>query len=84
MNNLKFWQFFEAQAATPLGYRQATFRSAFEFLDQLDRPVFIVETGCVRKANHWSDGQSTILFDKFVAGLPGSVVHIVDLNPHAT
>jgi hypothetical protein len=84
MTNSAFWQFFEAQAAAPLGHRQTTFRSAFEFLDRLERPVFIVETGCVRKADHWSDGQSTILFDKFVAGLPGSVVHSVDLNPQAT
>jgi hypothetical protein len=84
MKNLEFWQFFEAHAATQLEHRQATFRYAFEFLDRLERPVFIVETGCVRKADYWADGQSTILFDKFVAGLPGSVVHSVDLNPQAT
>lgn len=84
MKNLEFWQFFEAHAADSLEHRQATFRHAFEFLDRLDRPVFIVETGCVRKADHWLDGQSTILFDKFVAALPGSVVHSVDLSPQAT
>lgn len=84
MKNLEFWQFFEANAAAHLGHRQATFRYAFEFLDRLERPVFIVETGCVRKLDHWSDGQSTLLFDKFVTGLPGSVVHTVDLSPEAT
>lgn len=84
MKNLQFWQYFDTQAAAPLAHRQATFRYIFEFLDRLDRPVFIVETGCVRKADYWADGQSTILFDKFAAGLPGSVIRTVDLNPQAT
>lgn len=85
MNNPEFWQFFDTEAAPQLANRLASLRYVFNHLDQLNRPVFVIETGCVRNVGTWSgEGQSTILFDKFASRLPGSVVHSVDLNPQAT
>jgi hypothetical protein len=85
MNNLNFWAFFESEAYPNLANRQQSLRYVFEYLDKLKRPVFIVETGCVRNVGTWAgEGQSTILFDKFVSELPGSVMHTVDLEPKAT
>jgi hypothetical protein len=85
MNNLEFWRFFDTDAYPNLGHRQPSLKYVFEYLDNLARPVFVVETGCVRNVGNWvGDGQSTILFDRFVSQLPGSVMHSVDLDPKAT
>lgn len=85
MKNDQFWAWFEALAAPRLGIRQGTFRRMFQHLDALNKPVTIVETGCVRVADNWAgDGQSTVLFDKYASAQPGSVVHTVDLDPAAT
>lgn len=85
IDNSKFWSFFEAEAYPKLAHRQESLKYVFEYLDRLRRPVFIVETGCVRNMGTWyGEGQSTVLFDKFVSALPGSVMHSVDLDPKAT
>jgi hypothetical protein len=85
MNNPEFWKFFETDAYPNLGQRQESLKYMFEYLDRLARPVFVVETGCVRNAGLWAEeGQSTILFDRFVSQLPGSVMHSVDVDPQAT
>jgi hypothetical protein len=85
MNNPEFWSFFNTEAYPKLENRQQSMKYLFEYLDRLGRPVFVVETGCVRKMGTWSEeGQSTILFDRFVSQLPGSVMHSVDLAPQAT
>ena len=85
MNTPAFWSYFEAEAFPRLAQRQATLRYVFEHLDRRNGPVFIVETGCVRQAGNWAgDGQSTILFDRFVTHRPGSVMHSVDIDPRAT
>src|SRR5215510_2009741 len=85
MNNPEFWKFFEADAYPHLGHRQQSLKYVFKYLDDLARPVFVVETGCVRNMGTWTEeGQSTILFDRFVSRLPGSVMHSVDLDPEAT
>lgn len=85
MNNPEFWKFFETDAYPKLEHRQDSLKYVFEYLDQLARPVFVVETGCVRNVGTWAEeGQSTILFDHFVSWLPGSVMHSVDLDPRAT
>ena len=85
MNTPNFWQFFEAEAYPQLGLRQHSLRYVFEHLDRKNRPVFIVETGCVREANNWAgDGQSTVLFDRFASEWPGSAMYSVDINPSAT
>lgn len=85
MNNPEFWKFFKTDAYPILGHRQQSLKYVFEYLDHLARPVFVVETGCVRNVGTWAEeGQSTILFDRFVSQLPGSVMHSVDIDPRAT
>ncbi len=85
MKNGQFWEWYEAEAAPQLGFRGEAFRKMFEYLDNLDKPVTIIETGCVRSAGNWAgDGQSTVLFDRYVRTRPGSIVHTVDIDPEAT
>jgi hypothetical protein len=73
----EFWHFYETLRSA-LAHRSQTFALMFEHLDQLDRPVGIIETGCVRIAGNWrDDGGSTVLFDKYAQTHPGSVVHSV-------
>jgi hypothetical protein len=89
MRALEFWDYFENCAAPTLGRitkwpRLDTFRKIFAYLDRFDRPVGIVETGCVRRKGQWTDGQSTVLFDRYAANTPGSIVYSVDLDPNAT
>src|SRR5258706_84411 len=84
----EFWSWFESEArpklATfPRANRSATFAEMFKYLDNLKRPVCIVETGCMRKLDWGGDGCSTLLFDKYV-GINGGQVHSVDIDPKAT
>ena len=82
--NFDFWNFFDGISGR-LKARQSSFRKIFEYLDSLNRPCFIVETGCTRQANNYEgDGQSTVLFDKYAQANPGSLVYTVDLDPKAT
>ncbi|MBF0544778.1 MAG: hypothetical protein HQM08_10110 [Candidatus Riflebacteria bacterium] len=81
----EFWKYFNEEISPKLGFRQNTFRKIFEYLDTLQRPVFILETGCVRNANTYKEeGQSTLLFDKYASSIPGSIVYSVDIDPKAT
>lgn len=88
MGNQEFWDWFEQTAAPRLGLRETTFRKAFQYLDglQLTGPVTIVETGCTRQAGNWEgDGQSTVLFDRYLAYCaPGSHCFSIDIDPAAT
>ena len=60
MNNPEFWKFFETDAYPNLAHRQHSLKYVFEHLDNLARPVFVVETGCVRNVGTWAEeGQST-------------------------
>lgn len=53
-------------------------------LEGLQRPVTIVETGCSRYENSWEgDGNSTIIWDKFVNYFGGQV-YSVDIDPNST
>ena len=68
-----FWQWYETEAARKLGLREVSFRKIFKDLDPLDepKPLVIIETGCVRAAvispqNWGGDGQSTVLFDRYL------------------
>jgi hypothetical protein len=80
-----FWHYFETEVRPKLAVRADTFARIFAYLDAFDRPVGIVETGCVRKSGNWAgDGGSTILFDKYAECHPGSFVHTVDIDPQAT
>jgi hypothetical protein len=84
MSSTPFWDFFET-LRPQLGARAASFELAFRHLDRFDRPITIVEIGCVRQAGNWGgDGGSTILFDRYAQARPGSQVCTVDLSPDAT
>ena len=79
-----FWNYFDQVASPRLARRANGFRKVFTYLDRLERPVTIVETGCVREQDNWAgDGQSTILFDKYAEFHPGSAVLSVDVDPTA-
>jgi hypothetical protein len=78
-----FWDFFNNEAAPKLARRENTFRKIFQYLDALEGPIIIAETGCVRLAGNWSgDGQSTILFDQYISARDAdSACYTVDINP---
>jgi hypothetical protein len=81
----EFWKWFNEFAGPQLEYREASFRMVFEYLSKLQRPVCIVETGCIRNFGTFAgEGQSTTLFDKFSELIPHTIVHSVDINPKAT
>ena len=87
MENRQFWDWFNHDIASRLVHREISFRKIFRHLDQfLDRSLVIVETGCVRKADNWAgDGQSTVLFDKYLQWAPhGGQLFTVDIDPLAT
>ena len=80
-NNLDFYKWFET-IASKLGNREISFRKIFKYLDAQPTPIIIVETGCLRKANNFSDGQSTLLFDKYTLSRgEKSKVYTVDISP---
>lgn len=83
---LKFWEWFDSQAAPKLAMREISFRKTFAYLDMLSGPITIVETGCARTRGNWAgDGQSSVLFDTYLAARePGSGGWAIDLDPQAT
>lgn len=82
--NKVFWDYFDNFAAPNLAFRANTFRKMFEYLESIDGPVTIVETGCVRIEGNWGDGQSTILFDKYISSRDSdSICYTVDINPRS-
>lgn len=85
MRSEDFWHNFNTLAKPKLDARADTFEQIFSYLDRFDRPVGILETGCVRQPGNWNgDGGSTFLFDDYAKGHPGSVVYTVDIDPKAT
>jgi hypothetical protein len=85
MRSAIFWHFFDTEAAPKLMHRADTFRRIFDYLDRLNRPIGIVETGCVRTKDNWlGDGQSTLLFDHYAKNHAGSLVLSVDIDATAT
>ncbi len=81
----EFWSFFDGEAAPRLALRANTFRKMFEYLDRRDTPINIIETGCARFKDDWTDGQSTMLFDKYVhCHAAESKLYSVDINKAAT
>jgi len=85
MRSEPFWHYFDTEPRPKLALRAETFAKMFDYLDGFDRPVGIVETGCVRLAGNWAgDGGSTILFDKYAEFHAGTVVHTVDVDQQAT
>jgi hypothetical protein len=85
MRSATFWHFFDTEAAPKLMHRADTFRKTFDYLDRLNRPIGIVETGCARTKDNWrGDGESTLLFDHYVKNHAGSLVFSVDIDATAT
>jgi hypothetical protein len=84
MRSPDFWAYFDEVAGPLLAHRAAGFRKIFTYLDRFDRPVGIVETGCVRHKDNWAgDGHSTIMFDRYVEFHPPSVAYSVDRDAMA-
>lgn len=87
MRSEKFWEWFDEFAAPRLSEwpkmaRDKTFRAMFEHLDSFDRPVHIVETGCMEDPDNWAgNGCSTILFDKYVETHIGSKARSFEIAP---
>lgn len=78
-----FWKYF-SEVEESLMQRAKSLRMLFEYLDGIEGPKLIVETGCVRNQNPWArsgEGHSTILFDRYVRQQgPESKVISVDIN----
>jgi hypothetical protein len=80
-----FWDYFNRELRPFLGARAHTFTHVFEYLDQFDHPLTIIETGCMRDPGNLSgDGCSTRLFDKYAEWHPGTSIRSVDIDPDAT
>ena len=84
MNNSDFYKWLDS-ISSKLGIRKDSFYQIFKYLDNLPDPIIIVETGCLRIKNNFSDGQSTLLFDKYAQSRKNDAkVYTVDINPEAT
>ena len=70
-----FADIFDRQFAPHLERREQAFRLMLVGLDQVDQPN-IVETGCVRKEGNWNDGQSTLIFDRYVQEMGGTLTTV--------
>ena len=78
---MDFFKWFE-EILPKLEKRSVSIKKIIDYLETLPNPIFILETGCVRKINSFSrDGQSTIIFDKYSQYRGGgSKVFSVDIN----
>ena len=71
---------FFAEYKNKLGKRYHTFNLMFNFLYDKGEPVNIVETGCIRKKGNFRDGQSTLLFGRFLWEKTGGSLQTIDLS----
>jgi len=84
MGNSNFYDWFD-DLSPKLEIRKNSFYKIFRYLDNMPDPIIIVETGCLRIKNNFSDGQSTLLFDKYTQYRKNnSKVYTVDIDPNAT
>ncbi len=84
MENLDFYKWLDS-ISSKLGIRKNSFYQIFQYLDNLPDPIVIVETGCLRIKNNFSDGQSTLLFDRYTQTRKNNAkVYTVDIDPKAT
>ena len=84
MNNSEFYKWFDS-ISSKLEVRKNFFNQIFKYLDNMPDPIIIVETGCLRIKNNYSDGQSTLLFDKYTQFRgKSSKVYTVDIDANAT
>lgn len=66
-----------------LGHRISGFDYIFQYFVDVEDPL-IVETGCARQIDNYSgDGQSSLLFDKFIKQYGGEF-HTVDISKEST
>ena len=72
-----FWSSFNDTPSPKLADRSQSFRKIFTYLDGSDRPIGVIETGCVRQQDNWAG-------DRFAEFHPGWTVYSVDCNPQAT
>ena len=84
MDNSEFYKWFDS-ISSKLEVRKNSFNQIFKYLDSMPDPIIIVETGCLRIKNNYSDGQSTLLFDKYTQFRgKSSKVYTVDIDANAT
>ena len=84
MDNSRFYKWFDS-ISSKLEVRKNSFYQIFKYLDNMPDPIIIVETGCLRIKNNYSDGQSTLLFDKYTQFRgKSSKVYTVDIDANAT
>ena len=84
MDNSEFYKWFDS-ISSKLEVRKNSFYQIFKYLDNMPDPIIIVETGCLRIKNNYSDGQSTLLFDKYTQFRgKSSKVYTVDIDANAT
>tara|TARA_B100000073_G_C23634425_1_gene534003 strand:+ start:284 stop:958 length:675 start_codon:yes stop_codon:yes gene_type:complete len=84
MDNSEFYKWFDS-ISSKLEVRKNSFSQIFKYLDNIPDPIIIVETGCLRIKNNYSDGQSTLLFDKYTQFRgKSSKVYTVDIDANAT
>ena len=78
--NSNFYKWFN-DVSFKLGAREISFKKIFKYLDSQPTPIIIVETGCLRTKDNFSDGQSTLLFDKYTLwrGENSKVYFIADI-----
>ncbi len=60
--------------------RWATMRVALNLLNQFDRSVNILETGCIRQEHDWGGGMSTLVFADYLQRYGGKLTTI-DISP---
>lgn len=66
-----------------LGHRIQGFDYIFKYFNEVNNPL-IVETGCARQMdNYGGDGQSSLLFDKYVKQYGGEF-HTIDISEEST
>jgi hypothetical protein len=86
MRSAAFWEWFDGYAAPRLAEwrptrRDGSFRRMFEHLDKFNRPVRIVETGCIEEPDNFAgNGCSTILFDKYIETHPASTAMSFEID----
>lgn len=79
-----FMDFWLNSVYDKLSKRANSFDIITSRLEQLKRPVVIIETGCSRYQDSWEgDGNSTVIWDKFVNHC-GGAVYSVDIDSNAT
>ena len=83
-NMSKFMDLWLGTVYDKLSKRANAFDIITSKLEELNRPVTIIETGCSRYVDSWEgDGNSTVIWDNFVSNFGGEV-YSVDIDPNHT